>query len=154
MAVHRKTQKSLGSYDAKFLGPFTMRQSICLGIGLVPSALVGYAEFQSGLDIGFVFITVVLIMLIPLFLGFGEKITYGMKPEAFAKQYYIYRIQAPKIRKYKTVTFDDILWNQKKTTTESASGEKETKKKGSKVTSKNKFKIYEHKKSKEYEEYL
>lgn len=113
MAVHRKTQKSLGSYDAKFLGPFTMRQSICLGIGMVPSVLIGYTEYKSGFDLGIIFLTVVIIMAIPLFFAFGEKITYGMKPEDFAKQYYIYRIQAPKIRMYKTNTYDDIMWAQK-----------------------------------------
>lgn len=173
MAVHRKTQKSLGNYDAKFLGAFTMRQSICLGVGLVPSALLGYTEYKSGFDIGIVFLTVVIIMVIPLFLGFGDKITYGMKPEDFAKQYYIYRIQAPKIRLYKTQTYDDIMWAQKqkeaaKAKDSSNNGKKASKKKSAEINEteqdkkntkksgavKGKFRIYEHKKNKTYPEFL
>lgn len=174
MAVHRKTQKSLGNYDAKFLGPFTMRQSICIGVGLVPSALVGYMEYTAGLDIGLIFMTIVVIMVVPLFLAFGEKITYGMKPEDFAKQYYIYRIQAPKVRLYKTETYDDIMWTQKqKEAAKDSSGKKKTnaskkksaesdedeedtkkKKKGNSGTKKGKFRVYEHKKNKAYPDYL
>lgn len=172
MAEHRKTQKSIGNYDAKFFGPFTMRQSICIGVGLVPSAIVGYTELKSGLDVGIIFVTIAAIMAIPLFLAFGDKITYGMKPEEFAKQYYIYRIQAPKIRLYKTQTYDDVLWAQKqkeeakaqtsgknKTKTspkedadESTQDKKNNTGKPGPPTSK--FRIYEHKKNKEYPSYL
>ena len=172
MAVHRKTQKSLGSYDAKFLGPFTMRQSICLGIGMVPSVLIGYTEYKSGFDLGIIFLTVVIIMASPLFFAGGEKITYGMKPEDFAKQYYIYRIQAPKIRMYKTNTYDDIMWAQKqkeaaKQQTSGKNGTKASKKKGAEQDeedqgkkntkksgpTKGRFRIYDHKKNKSYPDF-
>lgn len=169
MAVHRKTQKSLGNYDAKFVGPFTMRQTIWMGIGLVPSCLVGYMQFTAGFDYGIIFCTVVLIMAIPLFLAFGEKITYEMKPEDFAKQYYIYRLQAPKVRLYKTETYDDILWKQKKKDEAKETKEKSSSKKRRKTkeetdsevgepkkksgTRKGKFMVYEHKKNNSFLEY-
>ena len=157
MAVHRKTQKSLGNYDAKFLGPFTMRQSIWLGIGIAPSVLIGFNEYKAGLDVGIIFVTVVIIMAIPLFLGFGEKITYGMKPEDFARQYYVYRILAPKVRKYATETYDDINWKkvQKESSNKTDDEEKSKSKKQKKnVQKKGKFNIYEHKKNKNYAEFL
>ena len=156
MAVYRKTQRSLGNYDAKFLGPFTARQSIWMGIGIVPAAFLGYNEYLVGLDIGVVFLTVVLVMIIPLFMAFGEKITYGMKPEDFAKQFYQYRIAAPKVRLYKTETYDDVMYKQKQKEEAAEKGaEKGAKSKGTKVVrTKGKFKEYEHKKSKTYQEYL
>ena len=111
-------------------------------------------------------------MAIPLFFAFGEKITYGMKPEDFAKQYYIYRIQAPKIRMYKTNTYDDIMWAQKqkeaaKQQTSGKNGTKASKKKGAEQDeedqgkkntkksgpTKGRFRIYEHKKNKSYPDF-
>ena len=33
MAISRKTQKDIGQYEPKFIGPFTGRQSAAVGIG-------------------------------------------------------------------------------------------------------------------------
>lgn len=158
MAVHRKTQKSIGNYDAKFLGPFTARQSLWMGIGLVPSVFIGYNEYLVGLDLGIILITVAVIMAVPLFMAFGEKVTYGMKPEDFARQYYRYRILAPKVRVSKTETYDDVIY-EKKQKEEAAATESGTKKTSKSketnvVRTKNGFKEYAHKISKDYPEFL
>ena len=46
MAVTRRTLKDVGSYEAKFIGPFTIRQSVCLGIGVIPAAFVDYLLYN------------------------------------------------------------------------------------------------------------
>lgn len=98
MAITRQTQKDIGSYEAKFLGPFTMRQSIFFGVGAVISGFFGYCAYKTGADIQTIFMIIFLIMA--PFVLFGWKKMYGMKMEDFLISYYFYHFKAPAIRKF------------------------------------------------------
>lgn len=107
MAVTRKTQKDIGNYEAKLIGPLTSRQCIFLGIGLVPTCVVGYIVGSTGADPATIFLICAFIIAPFVFLSFAHP--YGMKPEVFLKEYYIYHIAAPKKRLYQTITRIDEM---------------------------------------------
>ncbi len=114
MAVTRPTPKDIGNYEAKLIGPFTQRQTICLAAGAVPSVAIAFAMKAVNTDVYVILAVVFLIMALPCFLAFGQKLTYGMKPEDFAISFYQYSIISPGVRVYKTVTLDDRLAEKKK----------------------------------------
>lgn len=110
MAVSRKTQKDIGKYEAKLIGPFTTRQVICIAIGMVPTVLIDYLLYRLGsVDVYSLFGIALVLMVIPCFFGFGQKICHGQKPEDYIRDYYFYHILAPKIRLHKVETYDDVL---------------------------------------------
>ncbi len=113
MSISKPTPKDIGNYEAKFLGPFTMRQTVCLGIGVIPSVAVSALLKSVNADGYTIIFAVILIMAIPAFLAFGEKITHGMKPEDFVLGYYQYKIVSPGIRLYKSETIDDKLEDER-----------------------------------------
>ena len=118
MSISKPTPKDIGNYEAKLIGPFTQRQSVFLGIGAIP-AVAASALMKSLNADGYAILGVVmLIMIIPAFLAFGEKLTHGMKPEDFIIGYYQYHIASPGIRLYKTETIDDKLDYERKKTLE------------------------------------
>jgi len=167
MAVSRHTQKDIGNYEAKLLGPFTTRQCIFLGIGIIPTAIIGYVLMTAGVDFMTVFGLAIFIMAVPCFFAFGSSLTYDMKPEDYVKDYYKYHILAPRRRLYKTETLDDILAAQeaKKNTETEESDEADTEssetkgKKGKKAQQKElktfgKMKIYPHKEDTEFTSFV
>lgn len=105
--VSRKTQKDVGKFKAKLVGPFTARQTVFFGIGAVVDILVSSAMHGAGFDINI--IAAVCICIIAPFVLFGTVEPYGMTCEKFLYQFYIYHIAAPAVRKYCTHTaLDDI----------------------------------------------
>lgn len=173
MAVTRRTLKDVGSYEAKFIGPFTARQSICLGIGVIPAAFVDYLLYNVTREASLIFVVTVIIMAPAIFMAFGSKVCHDMKPEDFVKDYIKYKIMAPPIRLYETRTRDDEIWEEelkrrKKEDPEAFKDEEEQivekgkKKKGKKAeTSDNSYKVgnrtfkkYPHKESKTIRESL
>lgn len=103
--VSRHTQKDVGKFESKLIGPFTTRQTIFVGAAAVVDLLLYNILGVFGLDqasrIG-----VCAIISIPL-IACGYVKPYGMKMEEFIYQYYIYKICAPPIRKYETHTWLD-----------------------------------------------
>ena len=128
MAVMRKTQKDIGNYEAKLIGPFTARNCAFLGIGSVPVVFVGYILFSmKTVDAVTIFFVCALILLPFWFLGFRHP--YGMKPEIFLRDYYRYHIAAPKVRKYATKTQIDLMKDKPDPNAESNNKKKVTHKK-------------------------
>ncbi len=109
MAVTKHTPKDVGSYESKLIGPFTQRQSLCLGIGAVPAVFAATLLGTLGMDGYSIAAVCVIIMIIPGFLAFGSKLCYGMKPEDFLIEYYTYHIKSKNVRLYETKTLDDKL---------------------------------------------
>jgi hypothetical protein len=107
MAVTRKTQKDVGNFESKLIGPFTTRQTIFIGIGGVIDVVIGLTMESAGVD--FATIAAVCIVIIAPFVWLGYAHPYGMKAEEFLLEYYIYHMAAPKIRKYKTETGLDLM---------------------------------------------
>ena len=139
MAVTRRTQKDIGSYEPKFIGPLTLRQSIAVGIGVILCVFACYLLKDFGMDMTTMFFICFIIMAPFVIFGFVKP--YGMKAEEFVKEYYEYHIRRPNIRKYETVTdLDTFEWKEP----ENPDGEIKNKKQ----------KPYVHKKDKDYPEYL
>lgn len=91
--------KDVGSYDAKFIGPFTMRQTVCIVIA-APICWLIYkvtSPVVSGDVAGF-------FMAIPAAIAwmFGWLRPYGMRTEKFVQSVFITMMLAPANRKYKT----------------------------------------------------
>lgn len=107
MAVMRTTLKDVGSYEAKLLGPFTTRQSICLGAGAIPSVALDYIAYNITSDATLLFVITMVIMAPFIFLGFGSKFCHDMKPEDFVRDYIKYKVMAPPVRLYASETYYD-----------------------------------------------
>lgn len=92
--------KEIRSYEAKFVGPLTMRQTICVAVGLIVCVFV-YNICKS-------FIPRDLMLFILIFPAaaifcFGWVKPYGMKFEQFFFSAVRNNFIAPRRRKYKTV---------------------------------------------------
>ena len=165
MAISKPTPKDVGTYEAKLMGPFTKRQVVCIGIGIVPTVLV--ASLLSALAIdGYTIAGVAMMfMVIPCFFAFGSVLCYGQKPEDFLIEYYQYHLKSKKVRLYATDTLDDKLDIVRKKELKKQAEEmeldpkqkkpKEPKKDKNVVATKTKFKdprfeVKPHKASKEY----
>lgn len=97
--------KDVGSYDAKFIGPFTMRQTVCIVIA-APICWFIYkitSPVVSGDVAGF-------FMAIPAAIAwmFGWLRPYGMRTEKFVQSVFITMMLAPANRKYKTKDAYDV----------------------------------------------
>ena len=140
MAVTRKTQKDIGQYEPKFIGPFTLRQSISLGIGAALCFVVCTSGISGGIDATSLFMICFSVM-IPFFI-FGWVKPYGMRIEEFIKEFYVYHYLSPHIRPYETETsLETFKWD------DPAKADEQDEKK-------QKAKKYVHKKDKEYPDYL
>lgn len=126
MAVTRPTQKDIGIYEPKFVGPFTLRQAISIGIGGACCLIVSFATKSMGIDATTLF-TLCFFIMIP-FIAFAYVKPYGMKLEDFIKTYYEYHILAPPVRPYRTeVAIDFVKWEPKEEKTENNSNKKKQK---------------------------
>ena len=111
MAVSRKTQKDVGKYEAKFIGPFTSRESIFIGIGAVVCTIIGVLLSVLGFD--YISIAIVVVIAMTPFVWLGKATPYGMRADDFLKEYYEYHIRRPSKRPYKTeTTLDEIEWTE------------------------------------------
>ena len=115
-SITRKTQKDIGNYEAKLIGPFTSRQVVCIGIGAVPTAIGIWIARNVGADPMSYLGIAIVCMAIPCFFAFGQKLCYGMKPENFLADYMHYHQHSAKVRLYKTQTYDDVLYKEEKKT--------------------------------------
>lgn len=158
MAVTRPTPKDIGNYEAKLIGPFTQRQTLCLGAGIVPSVIACFIMKNLGFDIYAMMIVVITIMVIPCFLAFGKRFTYGQDPEDFIKDYYYYHIQSSQIRYYEAESFDDKVYEQLLKTRDKAVTKNKKKERTPepgryvKYLNKDKYRSYLHRKDKKYNE--
>ena len=104
MAVERKINKDIANYKTKLIGPFTLRQIVCL----VPA--IGVAVlFLWGLKDVFPSIEARIYMTIPVavpFILFGWVKIYNQPLEKFLKTALVSMFLSPAKRKYKT-TRDD-----------------------------------------------
>lgn len=102
MAIEIKIPKEINKYEAHFVGPFTFRQTLCLGICLpVGVGLFVLSKPYIGSDLaGF-------LVVPPAAIGylFGWYKPYGMKFEKYLKSAFINSFLAPKKRLYKTENY-------------------------------------------------
>lgn len=109
-SISRKTQKDVGKYQAKLIGPFTVRQSIYVGIASIITIILWNIldAFQIAMEEK---VVTIIIMAAPVaLLGFLNP--YGNTCLEFLKQYYEYHILSSKKRIFQTVTDDERLRTQ------------------------------------------
>ncbi len=97
--------KEIRRYEAKFVGPFSMRQTICLGIGL-PICIFLYNVLRPIISRDLMMF-VLLLPAAAIFL-FGWVKPYGMRFEQFFFSAFINNFIAPKKRKYITVNQHEV----------------------------------------------
>jgi len=108
--VMRKTQKDVGNFESKLVGPFTARQFIFIGIGTALDVLIYMFLSALNMDINSI-IPFCFFAMVP-FIALAYIKPYGMKFEEFVYEYYIYHIVAPPVRRYETHTaLDDYKEN-------------------------------------------
>lgn len=102
MAIEIRIPKEINRYEAKFIGPFTLRQTIslvvCLPIGV---GLFILTKPYIGTDLaGF-------LVVPPAAIGwmFGWYKPYGMKFEKYLRSVFINSFLAPRKRYYKTENY-------------------------------------------------
>ena len=146
MAISRRTQKDVGSFEPKFIGPFTTRQTIFVGIAAVICYIVHAViePFDSDLTTQMI----IMVIFAAPFLAIGFVKPYGMKCEDFLIMYWFYHYKAPAQRKYVTETdVDIIILNEKKSDEKLEEKPDDKSKKRGKEEPK-------HKKDKQIKEYL
>lgn len=102
MSIEIKIPKEIRKYEAKAVGPFTLRQLICLLICMpICVGLFILVKPYVGIDIaGFV-------VILPAGVGwlFGWYKPYGMKFEKYMQTVFVNSFLAPRKRLYKTENF-------------------------------------------------
>ena len=99
--------KDIRQYEAKLIGPFTLRQTIFFVAGCafaIPTFNIVY--HISTMDVA---AFMCMIVATP-FLAFGWVKVYGMPLEKFIKTAFISNVLSPKHRKYKTENTFDIFF--------------------------------------------
>ena len=104
MAVERKINKDIANYKTKLIGPFTLRQIVCLApaIGIAVLVLWGLKDVITSIEAR-IYITIPLT--IP-FILFGWVKIYNQPLEKFLKAALISMLISPAKRKYKTIRDD------------------------------------------------
>lgn len=100
--------EDIRKYEAKFVGPFTLRQAVCFAAGCVlavPTYLI-ISKFAPTDVAAFA-----CIIVSAPFLVCGWVQPYGMTMEQFAKTAFVSNILAPTKRKYKTVNLYELAYN-------------------------------------------
>lgn len=102
MAIEIKIPKEINRYEAKFIGPFSLRQTICL-VTCLPAGVGLYllAKPYVGTDLAGMFVAP------PAVIGylFGWYKPYGMRFEKYLRSVFISSFLAPSKRLYKTENF-------------------------------------------------
>lgn len=96
--VEIRITRELGDFEPRFVGPFTLRQCICLIIGAVPCYLL-YTQLRAYLPVD----VIGFFCIIPagIAAAFGWFRPYGMKMEVFLRSIFITTFLAPASRKYR-----------------------------------------------------
>lgn len=148
MAISRKTQKDVGKYQAKLIGPLTVRNAIFVGIAVVVAVIIW--NLGDVMQIAMTDkIAIILVISTPITM-LGIVSPYGMTCIEFIKQYYEYHILSSNQRIYVTVTDDERMMEQQAKLAESnnhGTKSKEANAKQKKITKP------AHQKSKEFSEY-
>lgn len=102
--------KDLDRYEAKFVGPFTVRQTVSIVCALpVGILLFNVTKDSLGVDVaGFICLLPAVVAYL-----FGWYKPYGMKFEVFLRSVFVTTVLAPPKRKYKTENFYKILMSSK-----------------------------------------
>lgn len=125
--IEIKIPKEINKYEAKFIGPFTMRQSVCLGIGLpVSIGLYALLKPHLGVDLaGFIIIIPAVLCYL-----FGWHKPYGMRFEKYLQSVFVGAVLAPTKRVYKTENYyTSVLKEIEKVDAENLAQEQSGKKK-------------------------
>ena len=103
--IELKITKEIGDYEPKFIGPFTLRQSICIAVGapicyfiyktLSPIMTADVAGFFCAIPGGIAAL-------------FGWVKPYGMKTEKFIQSVFVNMFLAPTNRRYKTENYHEF----------------------------------------------
>lgn len=98
--IEIRINKDIGSYKAKFVGPLTLRQTVCVGLA-APVCWFLYSHTSNILtkDIAG-FLTAIPAAIAWLF---GWPKPYGLPTEKFLKSVFVNMVLAPSHRMYKTV---------------------------------------------------
>lgn len=96
--VEIRITRELGDYTPKFIGPFTLRQFICLVGAGVPCYFL-YSSLRGILPVD----AIGFLCMIPAAIAaaFGWFRPYGMKMEVFIRSIFITMFLAPANRKYR-----------------------------------------------------
>lgn len=99
--------KDIRSYEPKFLGPFTVREGICIAIaGAIMLGGVAIEKYLFQMD-SVSYIPPAIPAMIPIFFGWGERLL-NMKPEVYLRTVFIQSTMVPKYRPFKTHNFYDV----------------------------------------------
>lgn len=100
MAIERKINKDIANYKAKLIGPFTLRQIICLipAIGIAALCLWGLKDVIPSTEAR---IYIMIPLMLP-FILFGWVKIYNQPLEKFLKSALVSMVLSPAKRKYKT----------------------------------------------------
>lgn len=107
--IEVRIPKELDHYEAKVIGPFTLRQMVSLACALPIGVLIfNLAKGYVGLE------TAGFLCLIPAGVAylFGWAKPYGMKFEVFLRSVLISTVLAPSKRKYKTANYFKLLMSE------------------------------------------
>jgi len=141
--IEIRITKEIRDYEPKIVGPFTMRQAICLLIGAPICYFI--IKFLSPI---FTIDVAAFFCVIPAGIGFafGWAQPYGMKMEKFLKSIFVNRILAPTYRAFKIENRHEIILNKLEEAYNAALEEEELSKKkkchkGEKSTKQKKYKL-------------
>lgn len=95
--IERPIPKDIKEYEPKFIGPLTLRNTVCIGLGALVSIPIGI--MLSKVFVNEIAILVAGIICVP-FIACGFKKIYGIPFEKFALMYIRTQLLVPKNRKY------------------------------------------------------
>lgn len=114
--IEIQVTKEITDFEPKLIGPFTVRQTICLALGLpICYVVIRYLSPYLTRDVALFFCCIPAAFA----WAFGWYKPYGMKMEQFLRAVYVTRFLAPIHRRYKTAnTVEQIIhdaeeqWNR------------------------------------------
>ena len=106
MSIEIEMTKEIGNYEPKFIGPLTIRQTVCFSIA-APICILIYITLSpilTGDVAGFFCIIPAAVAA-----AFGWLKPYGMKTEEFIRSIFINIVVAPCNRKYMITNECDVM---------------------------------------------
>jgi len=102
--IEIRITKEIGNYEAKFLGPFTLRQVICIGIG-APVCFLIYKTLSPIMTTDLAGFFCAIPGAIAALFGWVRP--YGMKTEKFIQSIFVNMVLAPSHRIYKSKNYHE-----------------------------------------------
>ena len=106
MKIEIRIPKEINRYEAKFIGPFTLRQSVCLMIAL-PACVLLYNLLKPYVPLNMVGFVCLFPASIAFLFGWFKP--YGMVFEKFLQSVFISAFVAPSKRKYRTENLYSVI---------------------------------------------